>query len=176
MRGAVSLAAALALPLTTDSGSPFPGRDLILFVTFGVILFTLVVQGLTLPWLIRALRVREDGEEERQEELHGRLAIAQAALERIDELSEAEWTNDQSIERVRALYEFRRRRFKVQAGKLEDEDGIEERSLQYQRLMHQIFDIQRETLVELRDGGDVSSEVTRRLERELDLEESRLEV
>jgi CPA1 family monovalent cation:H+ antiporter len=176
MRGAVSLAAALALPLTTDSGSSFPGRDLILFVTFGVILFTLVVQGLTLPWLIRALRVREDGDEERREELQGRLAIAQAALERIDELSEVEWTNDETIERVRALYEFRRRRFKVQAGKLEDEDGIEERSLQYQRLMHRIFDIQRETLVELRDGGDVSSDVTRRLERELDLEESRLEV
>jgi CPA1 family monovalent cation:H+ antiporter len=162
--------------LTTDSGSSFPGRDLILFVTFGVILFTLVVQGLTLPWLIRALRVWEDGEEERREELQGRLAIAQAALERIDELSEVEWTNDETIERVRALYEFRRRRFKVQAGKLEDEDGIEERSLQYQRLMHRIFDIQRETLVELRDGGDVSSDVTRRLERELDLEESRLEV
>jgi CPA1 family monovalent cation:H+ antiporter len=141
-----------------------------------VILFTLVVQGLTLPWLIRALRVREDGEEERREEIHGRLAIAQAALERIDELSAAEWTNDETIERVRALYEFRRRRFKVQAGKIEDEDGIEERSLQYQRLMHRIFDIQRETLVELRDGGEVSGDVTRRLERELDLEESRLEV
>lgn len=78
--------------------------------------------------------------------------------------------------RVRALYEFRRRRFKVQAGKLEDEDGIEERSLQYQRLMHRIFDIQRETLTELRDGGDVSSDGTRRLERELDLEESRLKI
>ncbi len=56
------------------------------------------------------------------------------------------------------------------------DDGIEERSLQYQRLMHRIYDAQRETLVGLRDGGEVSSEVTRRLERELDLEESRLEV
>jgi len=135
-----------------------------------------VVQGLTLPGLIRALRVREDGEEERREEIHVRLAIAQAALGRIEELSAAEWTNDETIERVRALYEFRRRRYKVQAGKLEDEDGIEERSLQYQQLMHRIFDAQRETLVELRAGGEVSSDVTRRLERELDLEESRLEV
>jgi NhaP-type Na+/H+ or K+/H+ antiporter len=176
MRGAVSLAAALAIPLTTDSGAAFPGRDLILFVTFGVILFTLVVQGLTLPVLIGALGVRESGEEERHEELRGRLAIADAALGRIDQLSGADWTNDESIERVRALYEFRRRRFKVQAGKVPDEDGIEERSLQYQRLMHQIYDSQRETLVELRDGGEVSSEVVRRLERELDLEESRLEV
>jgi CPA1 family monovalent cation:H+ antiporter len=176
MRGAVSLAAALAIPLTTNSGAAFPGRDLILFVTFGVILFTLVVQGLTLPALIRALGVRESGEEERNEELRGRLAIVDAALGRIDELSGADWTNEETVERVRMLYEFRRRRFKVQAGKVPDEDGIEERSLQYQRLMHQIYDSQRETLVELRDGGEVSSEVVRRLERELDLEESRLEV
>jgi monovalent cation/hydrogen antiporter len=176
MRGAVSLAAALALPLATDSGSPFPGRDLILFVTFGVILFTLVVQGLSLPWVIRALGVRESGDEEHREELRGRLAIADAALGRIDELADAEWTNDETIERVRGVYEFRRRRFKVQAGKLEDEDGIEERSLQYQRLMHRIYDAQREVLVGLRDEGEVSSEVMRRLERELDLEESRLEV
>lgn len=56
----------------------------------------------------------------------------------------------------------------MRAGKVPDEDRIEERSLQYQRLMHQIYDAQRETLVELRDGGDVSSEVMRRLERELD--------
>jgi monovalent cation/hydrogen antiporter len=176
MRGAVSLAAALALPLTTDSGSSFPGRDLILFVTFGVILFTLVVQGLTLPSLIRALGVRETGEEEHDEELRGRLAIAAAALERIDELAGVDWTNDDSIERVRALYEFRRRRFKVQAGKVDDDDGIEERSMQYQRMMHRIYDAQRETLVALRDDGEVSNEVVRRLQRELDLEESRLEV
>jgi CPA1 family monovalent cation:H+ antiporter len=176
MRGAVSLAAALAIPLTTRSGAAFPGRDLILFVTFGVILFTLVVQGLSLPWLIRALGVRESGDDEHREELRGRLAIADAALGRIDELAAADWTNEETVQRVRALYEFRRRRFKVQAGKVPDEDGIEERSLQYQRLMHQIYDVQRETLVELRDGGDVSSEVVRRLERELDLEESRLEV
>lgn len=166
MRGAISLAAALAIPLTTVSGAAFPGCD--------VILFTLVVHGLSLPGLIRALGVRETGDEERSEELSGRLVIADAALGRIDELAEAGWTNPDSIERVRALYEFRRRRFKVQAGKVPDEDGIEERSMEYQRLMYQIYDVQRDTLVRLRDGGEVSSEVVRRLEREL--EESRLEV
>jgi NhaP-type Na+/H+ or K+/H+ antiporter len=98
-RGAVPLAAALALPLTTDSGSQFPGLRPHPFRHLRRLLCTLVVQGLTLPWLIRALRVPEDGEEERREELHGRLAIAQAALERIDELSEVEWTNDETIER-----------------------------------------------------------------------------
>jgi hypothetical protein len=64
----------------------------------------------------------------------------------------------------------------VRAGKAADEDGIEERSLQYQRLMHRIYDAQRATLVPLREEGEVSSEVVARLERELDLEESRLEV
>lgn len=151
MRGAVSLAAALALPLATDSGSPFPGRDLI---------SSSPSASFSSPW----------------SELRGRLAIADAALGRIDELADADWTNDETIERVRGVYEFRRWRFKVQAGKLEDEDGIEERSLQYQRLMHRIYDAQREVLVGLRDEGEVSSEVMRRLERELDLEESRLEV
>jgi CPA1 family monovalent cation:H+ antiporter len=120
--------------------------------------------------------VRENGEEERREELRGRLAIAEAALARLAQLADAEWTNEETIERVRGVYEFRRRRFKVQAGKLADEDGIEERSLHYRRLMHRIYDAQREVLVGLRDDGEVSSEVMGRLERELDLEESRLEV
>jgi CPA1 family monovalent cation:H+ antiporter len=108
--------------------------------------------------------------------VRGRLVIAHAALERIDELADADWTNPETIERVRGVYEFRRRRFKVKAGKVADEDGIEERSLHYQQLMHRIYDAQRETLVGLRDQGAVSSDVMRRLERELDLEESRLEV
>ena len=74
------------------------------------------------------------------------------------------------------MYEFRRRRFKVRAGKLDDEDGIEERSLSYQRLMHELYDVQRQALVELRNGGQISNDVMHRIERELDLEESRLEV
>jgi CPA1 family monovalent cation:H+ antiporter len=176
MRGAVSLAAALSLPLTTNSGAPFPGRDLILFVTFAVILFTLVGQGLTLPWLVRWLGIKEDGDEERDEELRAHLIIAEAALERIDELEAADWTLSGSIERVRGLYEFRRRRFKVQAGTIVDEDGIEDRSQQYQRLMHEIYGAQRGVLLELRDEGRLSPEVMRRVERELDLEEARLEV
>ena len=77
---------------------------------------------------------------------------------------------------MRGLYEFRRRRFKAKAGKIDDEDGIEERSMQYQRMMHGIYAAQREALRGLRDEGTVSSEVMGRLERELDLEESRLEV
>jgi CPA1 family monovalent cation:H+ antiporter len=176
MRGAVSLAAALALPLTTDAGEPLPGRDLILFVTFAVILFTVVGQGLTLPALIRRLGVADDGSEEEHEEARARLTAAGAALERLDELAVEEWTREETVKRVRGLYEFRRRRFKVQAGKLDDEDGIEERSVAYQRLMHELYAAQRSALVELRDSGRISAEVMRRVERELDLEEERLEV
>ncbi|HEY2714606.1 MAG TPA: Na+/H+ antiporter [Solirubrobacterales bacterium] len=176
MRGAVSLAAALALPLTTDEGAPLPERSLVLFITFAVILFTLVGEGLTLPLAIRALGIHESGDEEEREEVRARLLAAAAALERLEQLDEEEWTNSDTVERVRGVYEFRRRRFKVRAGKIEDEDGIEDRSLSYQRLMHEVYTAQRAALVEVRDRGEASVDVLRRLERELDLEEARLEV
>jgi Na+/H+ antiporter len=175
LRGAVSMAAALALPLTTDAGAPLPERDLILFITFAVILVTVVGQGLTLPAVIRRLGVVEDGAEEEGEEIRARLIAARAAIERLDELADEDWTREETLERVRGLYEFRQRRFKTRAGKIED-DGIEDRSLAYQRLMHDVFRAQRQALLELRNGGQISAEVMRRVERELDLEESRLEV
>jgi monovalent cation/hydrogen antiporter len=176
MRGAVSLAAALALPLRTDAGAALPGRELIQFVTFAVIVVTVVGQGLTLPWLIRRLGVSDDGTEEEREEVRARLVIARAALDRIAELEEEEWTRDGTIERARRLYEFRQRRFKIRAGKIADEDGLEEGSLLYQRMMHEVYTAQRRALVGLRNGREISSDVMRRVERELDLEESRLEV
>jgi Na+/H+ antiporter len=176
MRGGVSLAAALALPLQTDAGAPLPGRDLIQFITFSLILVTVVGQGLTLPWLIRRLGVREDGSDEENEEIRARLVIARAAIERVNELESEDWTREGTVERVRRLYEFRQRRFKIRAGKIEDEDGLEEGSLAYQRLMHEIYATQRQELVRLRNSRQISSEVMRRVERELDLEESRLEV
>ena len=176
MRGAVSMAAALALPLETDAGAPLPDRDLILFLTFAVILVTVIGQGLSLPYLIRRLGVQEDGAEEEAEELRARWVASHAALERLDELAFEEWTREDTIERVRRTYEFRRRRVKVRAGKVEDEDGIEDRSLAYQRLMHELYTAQRRAVVQLRNGGEISNDVMHRIERELDLEESRLEV
>ena len=80
MRGAVSLAAALAIPLTTDAGEPFPERNLILFLTFAVIFGTLVIQGLTLPAVIRLLRLEDDGEDDAREEAQARIHAASAAL------------------------------------------------------------------------------------------------
>jgi CPA1 family monovalent cation:H+ antiporter len=176
MRGAVSLAAALALPLETDAGAALPGRDLILFITFAVILFTVVVQGLTLPRLIRRLGVTDDGSEEEIEEAKARYAAAQAGIVRADELEIEDWTNNDTLDRARGLRRFRIRRLKVQLGKAEDEDGVEERSLSYQRVMKEIFAAERAALVELRNSGEISAEVMRRVERELDLEESRLEI
>jgi monovalent cation/hydrogen antiporter len=176
MRGAVSLAAALSLPLADDRGEPLPGRSLILFITFALILVTVVGQGLTLPWLIRRLGVVESAEEEEHEELRARLSIARSALERIAALEGEDWTREDSIERVRRLYEYRERRFSARAGKIEVDEDIEDRSLRYQRMMHEIYGAQRGTLIDLRNRGDISTDVMRRVEREVDLEESRLEV
>jgi hypothetical protein len=105
-----------------------------------------VGQGLTLPRPIRRLGVVEDGAEEEGEELRARLVIARAALERVDALEVEAWTRDGTIERVRRFYEFRQRRFKIRAGK-EDDDGLEEGSLLYQRMMHEVYSAQREALV-----------------------------
>ena len=176
MRGAVSLAAALALPFETDAGAPLPERDLLLFITFALILVTVVGQGLTLPYLIRRLGVQEDGAEEEAEEARARYVAARAALDRLEELAVEDWTRDDTVDRARRLYEFRQRRVKIRAGKLEDEHGLEDRSLAYQRLMRELYIAQRRAVVQLRNGGEISNDVMHRIERELDLEDSRLEI
>ena len=168
MRGAVSLAAALALPLD------FPMRNLILFLTFSVIFATLVVQGLTLPTLIRRLNFEQDDTEER-EEIRARLAATHAAVDRLDELAGADWTRDDTVERLHGLYEFRRRRLKARGGYLED-DGTEDRSQAYQRLLRELLQAQRQAIVRLRNQGQISNDVMHRIERELDLEDTRLEI
>jgi len=174
MRGAVSLAAALALPLKTNGGSPFPDRDLIIFLTFSVIFFTLVLQGLSLPALIRRLGVTRDGEED-AEEVRARLVATKAALAQIDQLADADWTREDTIDRMRRAYEYRKRRFAARAGKIED-DGYEDRSLAYQQLVQTVLAAQRDALVAMRNEGEISNEVMNRVVRELDLEESRLEI
>jgi CPA1 family monovalent cation:H+ antiporter len=176
MRGAVSLAAALSLPLETDAGAPFPDRELVIFLAYCVVLFTVVVQGLTLPALIRRLGVVEDGGEEEAEEHAARIAAAEAALEALDGLVEEEWTREDTVDRMRRLYAFRRRRFATLRGDVEDEEGIVDQSLAYQRLMRDVIQAQRAAIVQMRNEGTISAEVMRRVERDLDLEESRLEI
>lgn len=174
MRGAVSLAVALALPLTTYAGGDFPERDLIVFLTFAVIFFTLVVQGLSLPALIRRLGV-SDGDADTDEEIRARLVATKAAIEQIDALAGEEWTRDETVERMRALYEYRKRRFAARVGKIEDE-GYEDRSLAYQQMVRLVLGAQREALLRMRSDGELSNEAMNRILRELDLEESRLEI
>jgi NhaP-type Na+/H+ and K+/H+ antiporter len=174
MRGAVSLAAALAIPLRTDAGTPFPERDLIIFLTFCVILATLVVQGLSLPSLIRSLSVSDDDAAE-WEESKARLRAAEAAAARIEELMAEDWVQEDTAERMRGLYEYRRRRF---AARFDDADdgALDDRSLAYQRLRREALEAERATILELRNRGVINDEVWRRIERDLDLEDTRLEI
>jgi CPA1 family monovalent cation:H+ antiporter len=173
-RGAVSLAAALALPLTTDAGAPFPERDLIVFLTVCVILATLLLQGLTLPGLIRRLGVHDD--DEVRLEAKARLKAANAALARLDELAGEEWTRDDTVERMRRLYEYRTRRFGARFDGNEDGDEYEARSAQYQRVRREALQAARDAIVAMRDSGVISSDTMHRIERDLDLEDSRLEI
>jgi Na+/H+ antiporter len=172
MRGSVALAAALAIPLETDAGAPFPERNLLIFLAFVVILVTLVGQGLTLGPLINRLGV-EDDRREQEEEVLARVRLAEAAIERLDEIAGDGWAREDTLERVRGMYDYRRRRFTAAA----DGDGsqYEERTDAYRRLMYELFDAQREELLAMRNDREISDEVRRRVERELYLEETRLQ-
>lgn len=174
MRGAVSLAAALAIPLTTHAGRAFPERDLIIFLTFCVILGTLVVQGLTLPAVIRMFQLEPDHLAE-AEDAKARIAAADAAIARLDELLGEDWVRDDTAERLRGLYGFRKNRF---ASRFDDGDdgAIEQQSQAYQRLRRELLDAERNAVVQLRRQGEISGDVERGLLRDLDLEDARLEI
>jgi monovalent cation/hydrogen antiporter len=174
MRGSVSLAAALAVPLVTDAGRPFPGRSLIVFLTFSVILVTLVGQGLTMPGVIRWLDLEDDGVLDR-EEAKARIKAADAALARLEELADEDWVRDDTAERMRGLYAFRKRRFAARFDE-SDDGAIEERSLSYQRLRRELLGAERQAVFNLRRDGKISDETMRRVERDLDLEDTRLDV
>ena len=172
MRGAVSLAAALALPLTTDAGAPFPGRDLIQYLAFCVIVATLVGQGLTMPLVIRLLGLESDHTEE-TEENRARIRAAEAALARLEELVEEDWVPSDTAERLRGLYAFRHGRFT--ARHLDEDSGHEEQQAAYQRLRRELIEAERRTLVELRREGAIAVQVAQRIIRDLDLEDLRLD-
>jgi len=174
MRGAVSLAAALAIPISIDTGGPFPGRSLILFLTFAVIVGTLVVQGLTLPAVIRLCRLEDDGAEEVREEAQARIEAADAALARLDELLAEDWVRPATADRIRGSYGFRRERFSARFDD-GDDGAIEEQSLAYQRLRRELLDAERRAVLDLRRSGAISDDVARRISRDFDLEEARLD-
>jgi monovalent cation/hydrogen antiporter len=174
MRGGLSLAAALALPLETDAGAPFPGRDLILFLTFSVILVTLVGQGLTLPLVIRLLGLEDDGTDDR-EDAKARIRAAEAALARLEELESEDWVREDTAERMRGLYRFRNDRFRARFD--DGDDGeIETRSQDYQRLRRELLGAERDAILELRRSGVISDDAWYRVSRDLDLEDQRLDI
>jgi hypothetical protein len=96
-------------------------------------------------------------------------------FEHLDQLQAEEWTRDETMERMRALYQYRKRRFAARAGKIEDE-GFEDRALTYQQMVQSVLAAQREALLRMRREGELSNEAMNRIVRELDLEESRLEI
>jgi len=174
MRGGVSLAAALALPLRTDDGDPFPGRDLILFLTFAVIVVTLVGMGLSMPFVIRALGLEDDGVDD-LEDAKARIHAAEAALARLELLVDEDWVREDTAERVRGAYRFRTNRFRARFDD-GDDGAIEMRSQDYQRLRRELLEAERGALVELRRTGVISNDVWIRVARDLDLEELRLDI
>jgi CPA1 family monovalent cation:H+ antiporter len=174
IRGAVTLAAALALPLTTSSGAPFPQRDFLIYLAFCVILATLVVQGLSLPLVIRVLNLEDDGTAAK-EETKARIYAADAALSRLDELASEEWVREDTAERMRGLYRFRQNRFSARFD-ADDDGAIEQRSLDYQRLRRELLDAERQAVVELRRQGRINDDIMNLVQRDLDLEDARLDV
>ena len=174
MRGAISLAAALAVPQTLEGGAQFPERDLILFLTFAVILATLVLQGFTLGPLIGALRLRSDDEADRHVELRARLDAARAALEKLERLGDDGRVSPESRERMREYYDERIRRYEagLQAGGTTEEYA--ESSAAWRDWRRELLAAEREAVLSSRDQGKISPEVMRRIERDLDLEESRI--
>jgi CPA1 family monovalent cation:H+ antiporter len=173
MRGAVSLAAALALPLTTDAGGAFPNRELIIFLTFGVILTSLVVQGLSFPALLKLIGLEDEGRTEKEEN-KARIYATEAALARLEELADEDWVRDDTLERVRGMFNFRRERFRSRVDP-ESDGGIESRSLDYQRLLREVLVAERRAVFDLRREQRIDDVVMRRVIRDLDLEEARLD-
>ena len=172
MRGVVSLAAALAIPLTIQGGDPFPDRDLILFLTFIVILATLVVQGLSLPLLIQWLGVKDDGSVEK-EEREARLKANETALARLNQIGKCEPVKADALQRLRAEYEDHIRQ--VEGAELENA-GTKLRlfSSEYERLSFEALLVERQTILQLRNQNVISDEVLRRIQRDIDLAEARL--
>ena len=171
VRGVVSLAAALAIPLTIESGAPFPHRDLILFVTFGVIIITLVGQGLMLPTVIRWLGVGRHGKAEHRREQEAELAARNEAIQRVAAASQEA--------RQRAQAQRRDRRIPQRAPRpprAADPERSRRRARRDARSSNnvrlELIAAERDFLYELLRDGKITDESRRRLERDLDLEEA----
>jgi CPA1 family monovalent cation:H+ antiporter len=169
MRGIVSLAAALALPLTIEGGKPFPHRNLIIFITFCVIFSTLVIQGLTLRPMIKWFGITPD-DEEHESEKNARLLIASSVIEHIEE-NYSLALSDEVLNQIKSKYEIRIQRMRKDEVKRKlDENTI----IEFQRIQQELLERERRALLEMRRKGAISEEALKKIEYELDLEETRL--
>jgi CPA1 family monovalent cation:H+ antiporter len=168
MRGVVSLAAALALPATLADGTPFPHRDLIVFLTFCVIFVTLVLQGLTLPPLIRALGLA-GAAGPNCEEAEARQIVVEAALEHLRSAKEKD--REEAAEVYDDLIHHYTQRLVSLTSSVDDGNSGDHE--QHETLALEVLRVERETAIRLRDEGRLHDEILRRIERELDLDESR---
>jgi len=173
MRGVVSLAAVLALPLTLPGGVPFPARDALVIVTLTVIVLTLVGQGLTLPRVIRVLGLGEDAGL-REEEARARQRLLEAATRRLDELEPVWPSHRPLLDQLRETYRHRSEHVERQREAL-DGDEEDRELIEHREIRRTVIDAEREALLRLRAEGDVGEEVLRHLERELDFEERRMD-
>jgi len=171
MRGIVSLATALALPLTLADGAPMPFRAEIILITFVVILGTLVVQGLTSAPLARLLGLSDEDDSFEREQRVAREQAAQAAIARVDEVAQQDWVPPSIASQVRLHYEHRLQRFHPDAA-LDPECSVEQANAQ-RRLRHEALTAERRTLIALRNSGEISDDVMHHIERELDIEAMR---
>jgi CPA1 family monovalent cation:H+ antiporter len=173
MRGGISLAAALALPTVTGAGAAFPYRNLVIFLTFSVLLVTLLGQGLTFPRVIRALGVTGDGRAER-EEAKARLKAARAGMARLEQLATEDWVAPEEADSFRARYQEQADHYRAHydGTDLESEDERIESTL---RLRRELLDAERAAIVRLRDEGYIADDILRRVQHDLDLETVQLD-
>lgn len=173
MRGVVSLAAAIALPQVLSHGSPFPQRNMIVFLAFSVILVTLVVQGLTLPRLIRALGVAGTSQEH-PEEREARRTILQAALDHLEQSREKGGTASAEI------YDDLAQHYRSRLATLDENgDGLNGAAgadfyPRYLELSRELVQVERQSAIRLRNRGRIGDDLLRQIEHELDLSEARL--
>jgi monovalent cation/hydrogen antiporter len=173
MRGVIALAAAMSLPQTLADGKPFPHRDLIVFLTFCVILTTLVAQGLCLPWLIRVLGLAGANQAPCGEQ-EGRRLVVQEAMRHLEEMRPDE--ADGLAETYDDLMRHYQHRLTSIAADRQDLKDADDHHIQYLDLSRSLLNVERRAALRLRDEGRITDDVLREMEHELDLDEIRLEV
>jgi CPA1 family monovalent cation:H+ antiporter len=172
MRGADSLAGALAIPFLLPNGEPFPGRNLILLLTFCVIFGTLVLQGLTLAPLVRWLGIEDDHVTEKEESL-ARLKANEAALAHVEEMEALHRTNPKTAERLRSEYLDRIQQLRSEGPPEKTVRRLFSRD--FEDLAREALETERETVIGLRNDEVINDQALRRIQRDIDLAEARLQ-